>query len=439
MSRHRYTILEQSRSTKTTVRIQIMTPACSKPAQSLVSLLTLIVLLSGVSPPAVAEPPADLELEQVLSGLARPVIITHAGDDTGRLFIVEKPGRVLVWDGVSAPTTFLGIEGLVDDGGNEQGLLGLAFHPDYPTNGLFYVNYTRDAGAGLDRTVIARYSVSAGDPDLADAGSALTVLEIEQDFSNHNGGNILFGPDGYLYIGMGDGGSGGDPFDRAQDLAQLLGKMLRIDVDGTQTRGGELCGLSPAYGIPPDNPFVGTTGTCDEIWSYGMRNPWRFSFDRITGDLLIGDVGQSAWEEIDFEPAGSAGGLNYGWNCFEGAHIYPGGSTCSGPVVDPILEYSHGGGRCSVTGGYRYGGSGIVGLAGTYLYADYCTGQIWFGTEDGGSWSSTEWANTVLNVTSFGEDQAGELYVVDEDTIHRLQSPSSIFCDGFESGNTEAW
>ncbi len=415
-----------------------MTAVRSTLAQTLVSILTLLALSPGITPPAAAQPAADLELEQVLSGLARPVVITHAGDGSGRLFIVEKPGRVLVWDGVAAPTTFLDISGLVDDASNEQGLLGLAFHPSYPSNGLFYVNYTRDPGAGLDRTVIARYSVS-GDPDIADAGSASTLLEIEQDFSNHNGGNILFGADGYLYIGMGDGGSGGDPNNRAQNLGSLLGKMLRIDVDGTAPQGGDLCGLNPVYGIPPDNPFVGGSGDCDEIWAYGMRNPWRFSFDRITGDLLIGDVGQGSWEEIDFEAAASAGGLNYGWDCFEGAHVFGGGSTCTGPVVDPILEYSHGGGRCSITGGYRYRGSGISGLDGYYLYGDYCTGQIWFGTESAGTWSSTEWTNTVLNITSFGEDQDGELYVVDEDTIHRLQSPSTIFVDGFESGDDSAW
>ncbi len=405
-------------------------------ASTLARLLTALALLAGL--PAVAEPPEDLELELALSGLDRAVVVTHAGDGTGRLFIVEKPGRVLVWDGVAAPTTFLDIEGLVDDAGNEQGLLGLAFHPDYATNGFFYVNYTRDPGAGLDRTVIARYSVSAGDPDLADPSSATTLLEIEQDFSNHNGGNILFGPDGYLYAGMGDGGGGGDPNNRAQNLSSLLGKMLRIDVDSAARGGGVApdCGLVGNYTIPADNPFVGATG-CDEIWSYGLRNPWRFSFDRLTGDLLIGDVGQNAWEEIDFEPAG-AGGLNYGWDCKEGSSNYPGGSTCTGPLVDPILEYSHGSG-CSVTGGYRYRGSRIAGLGGTYLYADYCTGQIWFGTESAGVWSSTEWQNTTLNVTSFGEDESGELYVIDENEVHRLQLPSSIFTDGFESGDTTAW
>ncbi len=402
----------------------------------LLSAITLVVL--GCVTPVNAQPPADLELELVLSGFNRSLTVRHAGDGTGRLFIVEQAGRIWVWDGVSAPTLFLDIVSLVDDGSNEQGLLGLAFHPDYPTNGFFYVNYTRDPGQGLDRTVVARYSVSAGDPDLADPASATTLLEIEQDFSNHNGGNILFGPDGYLYVGMGDGGSGGDPNDRAQDLGQLLGKMLRIDVDGA-TRGGADCGLVGNYSIPADNPFVGIAG-CDEIWSYGWRNPWRWSFDRRTGDMLLGDVGQGDWEELDFEPAGT-GGLNYGWRCYEGDHPY--NLTDCGPIGSytfPILEFSSfGTGHCSVTGGYRYRGSGIVGLDGTYLYADYCSGQFWFGTEDAGVWSASEWLNTTLNVTSFGEDEAGELYVVDENEIYRLRSPSSIFTDGFESGDTAAW
>ncbi len=400
-----------------------------------------ILLLAAIALPAIAQPPADLELDPVVFGLDRAVAIRHSGDGSGRLFIVEKPGRVLVWDGMAAPTTFLDIEGLVDDASNEQGLLGIAFHPDYAVNGFFYVNYTRDPGPGLDRTVIARYSVSAGDPDLADPASATTLLEVAQDFSNHNGGNILFGPDGYLYVGMGDGGSGGDPNDRAQDLNQLLGKMLRIDADGA-TRGGGVppdCGLVGNYSIPADNPFVGMAG-CDEIWSSGLRNPWRWSFDRRTGDMLIADVGQGNWEEIDFEPAASGGGVNYGWRCYEGDHAF--NLTGCGPIgtyTFPILEYSHGGGRCSVTGGYRYRGSGVVGLDGTYLYADYCTGQIWFGIEDAGVWSSSEWMDTTLNVTSFGEDENGELYVVDENEIHRLRSPGSIFTDGFESGDTSVW
>ncbi len=384
--------------------------------------------------------PPDLQLQVVTGGLVSPVAVRHAGDGSGRLFIVEQRGMVLVYDPFDGLSTFLDIRTRVDDEGNEQGLLGLAFHPEYATNGWFYVDYTHDPGAPRDRTVIERYSVSA-DPDVADPDSGVVILEIEQDFSNHNGGDIHFGPDGYLYIGMGDGGSGGDPNDRAQDLGELLGKMLRLDVDGSPERGGELCGLVTNYAVPPDNPFVGSTGDCDEIWAYGLRNPWRFSFDRSTGDLLIGDVGQWDWEEIDFQPAESAGGENYGWDCREGAHDFPGGSTCPGPVVEPILEYGHSGGNCSVTGGFRYRGTAISGFAGTYVYADYCSGRLWFATQDElGAWSEVEWPERFFSLTSFGEDQDGELYAVTRGgTLYRFESPGSIFADGFESGNTSAW
>jgi len=209
---------------------------------------------------------------------------------------------------------------LVDDTGGEQGLLGLAFHPDFAGNGRFFVNYTRDPpGNGLDRTVVARYQVSGQNPNIADPASATTILEVEQDFANHNGGDIHFGPDGYLYVGMGDGGGAEDPNNRAQDRGELLGSMLRIDVDGTPPGGGGgLCGRVPLYRAPPDNPFVGDPQGCDEIWAIGLRNPWRWSFDRGTGDLFIGDVGQATREEVSYQPAQSSGGENYGWSCMEG-------------------------------------------------------------------------------------------------------------------------
>ncbi len=391
-------------------------------------------------PTLAAQPPADLQLVQVASGFTRPVTVRHAGDGSGRLFVVEQAGRIRIIDagGSVLPAPFLDIVALVDDGGNEQGLLGLDFHPDYDTNGFFYVNYTRDPGPGLDRTVIARYEVSAGNPDVADPASATTLLEIEQDFSNHNGGNILFGPDGFLYIGMGDGGSGGDPFGRAQDSGELLGKMLRIDVDGA-SRGSETCGLVGNYGIPAGNPFPGIMDGCDEIWAFGLRNPWRFSFDRATGDMLIGDVGQDAWEEIDFQPGDSSGGENYGWDCREGLHPFEG---CGGTFVDPILEFANGS-DCSVTGGYRYRGHQIAGFDGTYVYADFCSGKIWFGTENTeglGGWSSSLWQNTSFSIASFGEDEQGEVYLTAfNGTVQRFVSPSTIFVDGFESGDGSAW
>lgn len=408
---------------------------------SLVFLLLFFVVIICSAGPAIAVPPDDLQLVPVISGLSSPVAIRHAGDGSGRLFIVQQGGIISIWDGTTLlPTPFLNITTSVDSGG-EQGLLGLAFHPNYASNGYFYVNYTYDPGPGLDRTRIARYSVSAGNPDVADP-SETVLMEIEQDFANHNGGDIHFGPDGYLYIGMGDGGSGGDPNNRAQDLTQLLGKMLRIDVDGATRAGRGVitgCGLQANYSIPLDNPFVGNGNACDEIWAYGVRNPWRFSFDRITGALFIGDVGQGVWEEIDFQASTSPGGENYGWRCYEGTHEYN-TNGCSGPFVDPILEYQHLSGRNSITGGYAYRGHGIAGFDGTYLFADFTTGEIWFATQNGG-WSATVWANTSLGISSFGEDEDGELYVADlfGGTVSRFESLSTIFVDGFESGDTSGW
>lgn len=377
------------------------------------------------------EPPADLTLQLVASDFSRPVAVRHAGDGSTRLFVIEQDGRVMIVDGgVVEPVPFLDITTEVDSTGNEQGLLGLAFHPQYQSNGHFYVDYTRDPGPGLDRTRISRFSVSADDPNVADPSSELVVLEVEQDFSNHNGGDIHFGPDGYLYIAMGDGGSGGDPNNRAQDLASLLGKVLRIDIDAE--------GLGN-YGIPPDNPFIGDATAADEIWAYGLRNPWRFSFDRFNGDLFIGDVGQNAWEEIDHQASSSTGGENYGWSCMEGYEVQNYNPCDESPLTAPILAYGHGP-ECSVTGGYRYRG-GIGGFQGTYVYADYCSGRIWFASPSGeGGWSATEWADTAMNVSSFGEGEDGTLFVVDlGGSVYRFASPGAVFADGFESGDLTQW
>lgn len=406
----------------------------------------VIVLSTCLATVLAAAPPADLALELLTSGLTQPVAIRHAGDGTGRLFMVERAGHIRIYDqsiDTLLATDFLDISGLVDHFEDEQGLLGLAFHPDYPSNGYFYVNYTRDpAGPGLDRTVVARYTVSAN-PDIADDTSALVLLEIEQDDWNHNGGDLHFGPDGYLYISTGDGGGSNDPFNRAQNLGSLLGKMLRIDVDGTPPAApNDLCGLVTHYGIPADNPFAGGSGNCDEIWAYGLRNPWRFSFDRLSGDILIGDVGQGSMEEIDFEPASSPGGVNYGWRCREGTLSNINNPPCVGPLTPPILTYTHSSGGCSVTGGYRYGGSRIGGLRGGYFYGDFCPpGPIWIAFQDsGGTWSSSLFTNANLFPSSFGEDEQGELYLVSlGGSIHRIVSPSSIFTDGFESGDTAPW
>ncbi|HEV8717484.1 MAG TPA: PQQ-dependent sugar dehydrogenase, partial [Candidatus Binatia bacterium] len=278
----------------------------------------------------------------------------------------------------------------------ERGLLGLAFHPRYRSNGLFYVNYTNTQG----NTVIACYQVSKN-PNVADPQSARVLLTIRQPFSNHNGGQLQFGPDGYLYIGTGDGGSGGDPQNNGQSLRTLLGKILRIDVN----RGFR-------YAIPRDNPFVREPEARREIWAFGFRNPWRFSFDRLTGDMFIGDVGQAQWEEIDFQRASSKGGENYGWRLMEGKHCFNPSTNCNpGRLTLPILEYSHSLG-CAVTGGYRYRGTQLPQLFGSYLYGDLCTGLIWKATKaNNGQWITTVLLDSPYVITTFGEDEDGELYL----------------------------
>ncbi|MCH8331846.1 MAG: PQQ-dependent sugar dehydrogenase, partial [Bacteroidetes bacterium] len=320
-----------------------------------------LLFASLFSVQVIAQP--KVEFQQWVTGFNRPVDIINAGDS--RLFIVEQDGIIKIIDstGTTNTTPFININARVGSGGNEQGLLGLAFHPNYSTNGYFYVNYTDNSGD----TKISRFSVST-DPDIADDTTEMVILTISQPFSNHNGGGVRFGADGYLYIGTGDGGSGGDPGNRAQDPQNLLGKMLRIDVDGA----------SP-YAIPTTNPFVDSTAVLDEIWAIGLRNPWRFSFDRQTGDLWIGDVGQNAWEEVDFEPASSPGGINWGWRCYEGDVTYN-NSGCAGmanyefPAVVYRNSFSTG---CTVVGGYVYRGSKYSDLEGHYIYGDYCSGYFY--------------------------------------------------------------
>jgi len=365
-----------------------------------------------------------IEAEPVITGLASPVDITYAGDGSGRLFIVLQGGRIVIFDGVQILSPpFLDITSLVSSGG-ERGLLSAAFHPSYVGNGFFYVSYTDTAGA----SVIARYSVSS-DPNRADPTSGVILLTIPQPFSNHNGGQLHFGPDGYLYIGIGDGGSGGDPQNNGQDLGTLLGKILRVDVDS---------GLP--FTVPPDNPFVGVVGARDEIWSFGLRNPWRFSFDRMTGDMFIGDVGQNSREEVDFQPANSTGGENYGWRLMEGNSCYNPATNCNnGTLALPILVYDHSVG-CSVTGGYRYRGSENPTLNGLYLYGDFCTGLIWGAQEDGlGGWNTTVLLDTNFSISTFGEDESGEIYFAHlsatNGAIYQVvQSPSSTNSASASSG-----
>jgi glucose/arabinose dehydrogenase len=356
-----------------------------------------------------------LALVPVATGLANPVAVTHAGDGSGRLFITLQGGKIVIFDGSQVlASPFLDIHTLVSCCG-ERGLLSVAFHPSYTGNGYFFVNYTDTNGD----TVIARYRVSP-DPNVADPTSALVLLTIAQPFANHNGGQLQFGPDGYLYVGMGDGGSGGDPGDRAQNLGELLGKMLRIDISG-----------STSYGIPPTNPFVSNPSARPEIWAYGLRNPWRFSFDRRTGDLFIADVGQGSWEEIDFQPASSGGGQNYGWRLMEGTHCYNPASNCNdGTLTLPILDYGHVPGDCAVVGGYRYRGTAAPQLHGLYLYGDFCSGRIWGASQGGdGLWSATELLQGPFLIGSFGEDQQGEIYVAGYSanaTLYRLVGAPTV-------------
>lgn len=356
-------------------------------------------------------------LTPVVSGLSNPVLVTHAGDGSRRLFIVEQTGKIrVVKNGALLPTPFIDFTGEFAQGG-EQGLLGLAFHPRYETNGKFYINASLPDGD----TIINEYRVSPTNPDVATRVGARRILRIDQPFENHNGGHIAFGPDGYLYIGMGDGGSGGDPGNRAQNLNSLLGKMLRININGTSP--------GHAYRIPASNPYVGRAGR-DEIWSRGLRNPWRWSFDRRLGDLWIGDVGQGNYEEIDRSVArGTAArgrGANYGWRVLEGRHCFrpPSGCNRSGKVA-PMVEYSHSQG-CSVTGGYVYRGRAVPYLVNRYVFGDYCSGTIWaIPRAARAPAAKTLVIQTSYNISSFGEDESGELYVVDHagGAVYRFAAP----------------
>lgn len=347
-------------------------------------------------------------LVRVADGFVRPVEIAHAGD--GRLFVIEQRGAIrVIRNGHVLETPMIDLSSRVSCCG-ERGLLGLAFPPDHESTGYFFINYTDSLGD----TVIARYHASGVSPDLADPASGETVLTITQPFSNHNGGQLRFGPDGMLWIGTGDGGSGGDPMNNGQELDTLLGKILRIDVSDLP------------YTVPVDNPFLGRAHTRPEIWSYGWRNPWKFSFDRLTGDLYVGDVGQNRWEEIDLEPNGAEGGRNYGWRLMEGAHCFNPSFGCNdGNLVLPIAEYDHDEG-CSVTAGFVYRGSRAPALEGAFVYGDYCTGTIWSARSTGDEWISTIVMSTGLTISAFGEDAEGELYVADYDegVIYRFEQPS---------------
>jgi glucose/arabinose dehydrogenase len=350
---------------------------------------------------AVAFDPGGLQvtLETVADGFDAPLAVVHAADGSGRIFVVEQGGRIrVVRDGQVHESAFLDIAERITAGG-ERGLLGLAFHPRFPEDPRLFVYYTAAADGA---NTVASYRVSAGDADRADPGSEEILLAIDDPFGNHNGGALAFGPDGFLYIATGDGGSGGDPLDSGQRTDTLLGKILRIDVDATEGDRG--------YGIPPGNPFSGADGQ-PEIWLLGLRNPWRVSFDRLTGDLWIGDVGQGAWEEIDVQRAGQPGGTNYGWNRMEGSHCRV--DDCPEEFTLPVAEYGHDVG-CTVIGGYVYRGTEQRGLAGAYVFADYCSGNVWVIDPAGAIGQEPHLvAETQRSISSFGEDEAGELYATD--------------------------
>jgi glucose/arabinose dehydrogenase len=399
-------------------------------------VLLLLVLSSSMLLPrlpahAQADAPASGSYEWLLvtqEKFDNPLYVTHAGDDSGRVFVVEQGGQVWIVRGVLVdPAPFLDISALLPDevfraGYTERGLLGLAFHPNYRKNGRLYVTYSR-----RDKiNVLAEYRVSASDPDRADPASERVILTFDHPNMDHHGGMIAFGPDGYLYLSSGDGGgTQGDPEDDAQNKASLLGKLLRIDVDGdTRSVDGtdRTDGTGLPYLIPPDNPFVGDPTARPEVWAFGLRNPWRFSFDRETGDLYLGDVGWGRYEEINHVAAGTPGGLNFGWNRYEGNYRIE-GLPDPGPVVMPVFQYDHSDGACSVTGGYVYRGPGAPTLRGVYVFGDYCSGRVWaLWRDQGATWQSRVLMDTGMQISAFGEDAQGGLYLVNyKGYLYRLR------------------
>ena len=383
----------------------------------------------------------DVSLTQVAAGLARPVHITHAGDGSGRLFIIEQHGRITILDDERAVSPFLDITDRVQSpltgGGNEEGLLSLAFPSRFEDKRHFYVYYTMLDGDN----VLARFSLFEDGNQADPASEELILVFPHPQYSNHNGGQLAFGPDGYLYIGTGDGGGGGDPFGNAQDPSSLNGKLLRIDVEMVFKNKDPLGWFDPfnertncklrkfsdqAYAIPGDNPFIDNPAYRPEIWAFGLRNPWRFSFDRDSGDLFIADVGQNRWEEINYQPVDSPGGQNYGWNVMEGEECYGSGSCDTDGLtlpgfVYPIFSTSD----CSITGGHVYRGEAIPALDGIYIYGDFCSGNIWGLLQEGDGWSSGLLASTDFRISAFGEDENGEIYVADMvgGAVYRIDQP----------------
>lgn len=342
-------------------------------------------------------------LAPVASGFAQPVYVNGPGDGTNRLFVVERTGRIrIIAGGEVLPEPFLDIVSIVQSGGSEQGLLSVAFPPDFAESGVFYVYYTAQGEEGVGDNTIARYGLSESDPNRADPDSAEVLLAVTDDRVNHNGGPLVFGPDGYLYAGLGDGGGGGDPEGNAQNPGTLLGSVLRIDADA---------GAAP-YAIPPDNPFADGGAGAPEVWAWGLRNPWRLSFDRQSGDLFVGDVGQNAIEEVNWVPAGTPGGTNFGWNVMEGTSCFRADDCDREGLTLPVAEFTHEFG-CSVVGGYVYRGELEPALEGVYLFGDYCSGLVWgLGRDASGAWVLSDPVETGVRISSFGEDAQGEVYLV---------------------------
>ena len=378
--------------------------------QRIICLFFVLILVScGGSSSSPTTPPVQnptptptpaLKLTTFVTGLVNPIDLQIADDNSGRMFVVEQAGRVrIISNGTLLPISFLDISGIVSSGLGELGLLGITFHPHYASDGRFYLNYTRTISGNV-HTEITEYRVSAANPNLADPASARVLLTVAQPFTNHKAGQLAFGNDGYLYFGLGDGGSGGDPNGNGQNTHALLGKMLRIDVDHM--------GTTTPYAIPPDNPFANGVVGAPEIYAYGFRNPWRFSFDRPTGRLFVADVGQNLYEEIDLVENGK----NYGWNVMEGNHCYnPASCTMTGLAL-PIFEYDHTDGSSAVIGGYVYHGA-IPGYAGTYIFGDLSSNKIWGLKENSDhTWTRTELISASLMLTTMGQDASGELYVV---------------------------
>jgi glucose/arabinose dehydrogenase len=389
------TVAATATASPTAVATATATPTAVDTATATPTATPTAAPTATLAPPAVAD--LSIALEPLAAELSQPVLAVHAGDGSGRIFVLEQAGRIvaLAADG-GEQGTFLDIRARVGSNASEQGLLGLAFDPAFAANGRLFVHYTDQEGD----TVLARFMANA-ERSAADPASETVLLTTRQPADNHNGGMIAFGPDGYLYFGLGDGGGANDRYGHGQNLGTILGTLLRIDVSGDSAV------------VPADNPFVSREAARPEIWAYGLRNPWRFSFDRLTGDLWIADVGQNQWEEINVQPAASPGGENYGWPIMEGTRCFEANSCDQTGLTLPVAEYNHSLG-CSVTGGYVYRGAAQPALQGAYFYGDYCTGRIWgLAPGAGNTWQAAELLHSDAQISSFGETEAGELLVVD--------------------------